>query len=59
MRYTLPEGPDHHVGTFVKTTSPQTIEILALGGLDFAVLDAGHGPYGRPARGPAGRGGCS
>src|SRR3546814_8147843 len=34
------------VGTFVKTTSPQTIEVLARTALDFAVLDAEHAPFG-------------
>lgn len=33
------------VGTFVKTTSPQTVELLGRSGLDFAVLDAEHAPY--------------
>lgn len=49
MSYTLPAGADHHVGTFVKTTSPQVIEILGGSGLDFAVLDAEHAPYDRAA----------
>lgn len=34
------------VGTFVKTTSPQTIEVLAQTALDFVVLDAEHAPFG-------------
>ena len=34
------------VGTFVKTTSPQTIEVLGHAGLDFVVLDAEHAPFG-------------
>jgi 2-keto-3-deoxy-L-rhamnonate aldolase RhmA len=34
------------VGTFVKTTSPQTVEILGHSGMDFAVLDAEHAPFG-------------
>jgi 2-keto-3-deoxy-L-rhamnonate aldolase RhmA len=34
------------VGTFVKTTSPQTLEILAHAALDFIVLDAEHAPFG-------------
>jgi 2-keto-3-deoxy-L-rhamnonate aldolase RhmA len=34
------------VGTFVKTTSPQTIEVLAQSALDFVVLDAEHAPFG-------------
>jgi 2-keto-3-deoxy-L-rhamnonate aldolase RhmA len=33
------------VGTFVKTPSPQVIEILGLAGLDFAVVDAEHAPF--------------
>lgn len=45
--YTLPEGDRIHVGTFVKTTAPQVIEILAAAGLDFAVLDAEHAPWDR------------
>lgn len=49
MSYTLPTGGEHHVGTFVKTTSPQVIEILGGSGLDFAVLDAEHAPYDRAA----------
>lgn len=49
MSYTLPTGADYHVGTFVKTTSPQVIEILGGSGLDFAVLDAEHAPYDRAA----------
>ena len=47
--YTLPAGDDYHVGTFVKTTSPQCIEILGGTGLDFAVLDAEHAPFDRAA----------
>lgn len=49
MSYTLPSGAGCHVGTFVKTTSPQVIEILGGSGLDFAVLDAEHAPYDRAA----------
>jgi 2-keto-3-deoxy-L-rhamnonate aldolase RhmA len=33
------------VGTFVKTPSPQLIEILGLAGLDFSVVDAEHAPF--------------
>lgn len=33
------------LGTFVKTTSPQTIEVLAHGDLDFIVPDAEHAPF--------------
>lgn len=36
-----------HVGSFVKTASAQTIEILALARLDFVVLDAEHAPFDR------------
>ena len=49
MSYFLPAGDQYHVGTFVKTTSPQVIEILGMSGLDFAVLDAEHAPYDRAA----------
>jgi 2-keto-3-deoxy-L-rhamnonate aldolase RhmA len=49
MSYTLPEADGYHVGTFVKTTSPQCIEILGGSGLDFAVLDAEHAPFDRAA----------
>lgn len=51
MSYLLPkhEGEDHHVGTFIKTTSPHVVEILGGSGLDFAVLDAEHAPYDRAA----------
>jgi 2-keto-3-deoxy-L-rhamnonate aldolase RhmA len=36
-------------GTFVKTDSPQIIELLGLTALDFAVLDAEHAPFDRAA----------
>lgn len=49
MSYHLPTGAEYHVGTFVKTTSPQVIEMLGGCGLDFAVLDAEHAPYDRAA----------
>lgn len=49
MNYTLPTADQWHVGTFVKTTSPQVIEILGGTGLDFAVLDAEHAPFDRAA----------
>jgi len=49
MTYSLPTADQYHVGTFVKTTSPQIIEILGISGLDFAVLDAEHAPYDRAA----------
>lgn len=45
--YLLPAPGQVHVGTFVKTTAPQVIEILALAGLQFAVLDAEHAPWDR------------
>lgn len=45
--YALPDGDRIHVGTFVKTTAPQVIEILASAGLDFAVLDTEHAPWDR------------
>jgi len=35
------------LGMFVKTTSPQIIELLACTTLDFIVLDAEHAPFGR------------
>lgn len=35
------------VGTFVKTASPQVIEILGQSRLDFAVIDAEHAPFDR------------
>ncbi len=47
MIYTLPTAGQYHVGTFVKTTSPQVIEILGGSGLDFAVLDEEHAPFDR------------
>lgn len=34
------------IGTFVKTPSPQTVEILGAVGLDFAVIDQEHAPIG-------------
>jgi 2-keto-3-deoxy-L-rhamnonate aldolase RhmA len=49
MSYVLPTGTDCHVGTFVKTTSAQVVEILGDSGLDFAVLDAEHAPFDRAA----------
>lgn len=33
------------VGTFVKTSSPQTVDLLGRSGLDFVVLDAEHAPF--------------
>ena len=49
MNYQLPSSGSIHVGTFVKTTSPQVVEILGGSGLDFAVLDAEHAPFDRSA----------
>lgn len=40
-------GPGRRTGTFVKTASPQIIEILGAVGLDFAVIDAEHAPFDR------------
>lgn len=37
------------LGTFIKTTSHQVIEVLGAGGLNFAVIDAEHAPFGRNA----------
>ncbi|WP_345817078.1 aldolase/citrate lyase family protein (plasmid) [Paraburkholderia sp. PREW-6R] len=37
------------VGTFVKTTSHQTVEVLGGASLDFVVLDAEHAPFSRDA----------
>lgn len=37
------------IGTFVKTDSLQTLEILGLSGLDHVVIDAEHAPFDRPA----------
>lgn len=34
-------------GTFVKTASPHVIEVLGVSGLDFALVDAEHGPFDR------------
>ncbi|MDO9405084.1 MAG: aldolase/citrate lyase family protein [Polaromonas sp.] len=36
-----------HTGTFVKTASAPVVEILALSGLDFLVIDAEHAPFDR------------
>lgn len=35
------------VGTFVKTSSPQVVEMLALAGMHFIVVDAEHAPFDR------------
>ena len=37
------------VGTFVKTNSPQVMELLGTTGLDFVCIDAEHAPFGRNA----------
>lgn len=37
------------VGTFIKTPAPHVAEILAIAGLDFAIIDAEHGPFDRTA----------
>ena len=38
---------DVAIGTFVKTDSPQVIEVLGTTALDFAVIDAEHAPFDR------------
>ena len=38
---------DPLLGTFVKTAGYQVVEVLAGAGMDFAVLDAEHAPFGR------------
>jgi len=40
-------GAEPKVGVFLKTDSPQVVEILGLCDLDFAVLDAEHAPFDR------------
>lgn len=45
--YAPPSPGQLHIGTFVKTPAPQVIEVLGLAGLDFAVIDAEHGPWDR------------
>lgn len=35
------------VGSFIKTGSPQVVELLGLAGLDFAIVDAEHAPFDR------------
>ncbi|UWQ20844.1 HpcH/HpaI aldolase/citrate lyase family protein [Jannaschia sp. W003] len=42
-------GGERLVGTFVKTPDHVMVELLALAGLDFAVLDAEHAPWDRGA----------
>jgi 2-keto-3-deoxy-L-rhamnonate aldolase RhmA len=34
------------LGTFIKTASHQVVEVLGIGGLDFAIVDAEHAPFG-------------
>jgi len=46
MAFTIPTDT-RTVGTFIKTDSIQTVEVLGLCGLDYAVLDAEHAPFGR------------
>lgn len=41
-------------GTFVKTASPHAIEVLGVCGVDFAVIDAEHGPFDRAMMGATG-----
>jgi 2-keto-3-deoxy-L-rhamnonate aldolase RhmA len=36
-------------GLFIKTPSPHVVEVLGTAGLDFAVIDAEHGPFDRAA----------
>jgi len=48
MKSTVSDS-DLQIGTFVKTCSPQIVEILGTTGLDFAVLDAEHAPFDRMA----------
>lgn len=49
MPLTLPRMPRDglRIGTFVKTACPQTIEILGMSRLHFAVIDAEHAPFDR------------
>ncbi|MBT9496721.1 MAG: aldolase [Zoogloea sp.] len=47
--YQLPAPGGLQIGTFVKTPAPHVIEVLATGGMDFAVLDAEHAPMDRAA----------
>ena len=39
----------YQIGTFIKTSSPQVVEVLGTTALDFAVLDAEHAPLDRAA----------
>lgn len=48
MSKTLQKAPTRYqVGTFIKTGSPQIVEVLGTTGLDFAVIDAEHAPLDR------------
>lgn len=40
------------IGTFVKTNSHQTIEVLGFSGLDYVVVDAEHAPFDRASTDP-------
>ena len=40
-------GPGMRIGTFIKTASPQVVEILGTTTLDYAVVDAEHAPFDR------------
>jgi len=40
-------GPGLRIGTFIKTASPQVVEILGTTTLDYAVVDAEHAPFDR------------
>ncbi len=45
----VPAGGASRIGTFVKTNSVHVIEILALSGMHFVVVDAEHAPFDRAA----------
>ncbi|HYD94678.1 MAG TPA: aldolase/citrate lyase family protein [Noviherbaspirillum sp.] len=40
-------GRERLLGTFVKTPAYQSVEVVASGGLDFALIDAEHAPFDR------------
>jgi 2-keto-3-deoxy-L-rhamnonate aldolase RhmA len=40
-------GRERLLGTFVKTPAYQNVEVVASGGLDFALIDAEHAPFDR------------
>ena len=46
-RMAAPPPGAQHTGTFVKIPWPPVIELLALAGLDFVVVDAEHAPFDR------------